>query len=219
MSVMPQMMPLEINSDKKRKIILENTIRMLTNRKLLNSNNLDTNINNITSIDSDESLYTIKLDSTHFYYPENQDNRVMYVKILQQKITGVSKSSTISEFLNQYKNSPKIIIVSSISTAAYDTIRGDYPYSEIFQEKDLMIDKIRHITVPPHELLSDTDTKKVLDEYLVKKKQMPRIFVTDPISKYYNAKVGQIFRITRPSETSGIAPYHRIVVNGNIMKQ
>lgn len=217
MSVIPQLLPLEINSEKKRKIILENIIRMLTNRKLLDETKLDDNIKKIISIDSDDLIYTIKLDFPDIYYPKSDSTKNMFIKLLPQKVTGVSKSSNIGEFITQHKNHPKILVVNSITTTAHDTIRNDYPFSEVFLEKDLMIDKVRHISVPLHELLSDEDSKRVLEEYLVKKREMPKIFVTDPIARYYNAKIGQIFKITRPSETSGLAPFHRLVIKGNIL--
>lgn len=217
MSVTPQLLPLEINSEKKRKIVLENVIRMLTNRKLLNENNIQDNIKKIISIDSDDLVYTIKLDYPEIYYPKNDFTKNMYIKLLPQKVTGVSKSSNVGEFITLHKNHPKILIVNSITSTAHDTIRNDYSYSEVFLEKDLMIDKVQHISVPQHDLLSDDNSKKVLEEYLVKKREMPKIFVSDPISKYYNARIGQIFKITRPSETSALAPYHRLVIKGNIL--
>ena len=80
-----------------------------------------------------------------------------------------------------------------------------------------MMDIVSHVSVPKHELLSYEDAESVLGEYDTKKREMPKIFVTDPVAKYFNAQVGQIFRITRPSETSGLAPYYRLVIKGNIV--
>ena len=54
-----------------------------------------------------------------------------------------------------------------------------------------------------------------LEEYEIKKREMPKMFVSEPISRYYNAKIGQIFTIIRSSEISGQAPYHRLVIKGN----
>ena len=82
-----------------------------------------------------------------------------------------------------------------------------------------MSNLVNHIPVPKHELLSDADAKKLLEEYNAKKRELPKIFVSDPVSRYFAAKVGQIFKITRPSETSGIAPSHRLVIKGNILNQ
>lgn len=217
MSVIPQLLPLEINSEKKRKIILENTIRMLTNRKLLDETKLNENIKKICSIDSDELLYIVKLDYPEIYYPKSDNTKNIYIKILPQKITGINKSTNIGEFITKYKLFPKIIIVNSITTTVHDIITNDYLYSEVFLERDLMIDKIQHISVPHHELLNEENSKKVLEEYLIKKKEMPKIFVSDPIARYFNAKIGQIIKIIRPSENSGLAPYHRLVIKGNIL--
>jgi DNA-directed RNA polymerase I, II, and III subunit RPABC1 len=52
-----------------------------------------------------------------------------------------------------------------------------------------------------------------MEEYLVKPKELPRIYVYDPIARYYYAKNGDIFRIERPSLTSGVAVVYRLVVN------
>lgn len=209
-----QLFSLEINSEKKSQIILENIIRMLTNRNLLNEDKLDENIKNIIKLHPDDQVYPIKLDNPSIYYPVSDSTKIMYVKLLMQKITGVSKTSVVGEFINQYKLYPKIIVVTSITGYANVIITTEYPFSEIFLEKDLMIDKVRHISVPKHILLSEEEGKKVFDEYFLKKKQIPRIFSDDPQTKYFNAKIGRIFTIIRPSLTSGLAPYHRIVVKG-----
>lgn len=211
MSIIPQLIPIEINSEKKRKDILTNIVRMLTNRKLLDEKHLNKNIEHITSIQSDEMLYSITLDNPTLYYNDQDTSKTFYIKILNQKITGVSKNSIIGDFLYNYKSNPKLIVVNSISNKAREQIVGEYLFSEIFLEKELLMDIVQHISVPKHELLSDTDAKNVLIEYKAKKKNIPKILITDPISRYYNAKNGQIFKITRPSETSCLAPYHRLV--------
>jgi len=201
-----QLRPLEINFEKRRQIILENIVRMLTNRKMLNENDLTKNIETLVNTESDDLTYKLKL----------VDERVFYVKLLSQKITGISKTSLIGEFLNLYKSYPKIIVVSSVTSNAIAIIKNDYIDTEIFLEKELMIDIVQHIAVPKHELLSEEESKKVLDAYLLRKKQVPKIFVTDPISKYFNAKPGNIFRISGPSPTAVLSIRYRLVVKGNI---
>lgn len=216
-SIIPQLLPLEFNSEKKRKLVLENTIKMLTNRGLLDSGNLENNIKKILSIDSDDMLYTIKLDHPELYYSVSDDTNTLFIKILPQKITGISKNSNIGEFILTHKNNPKIIIVNSITPTARDNVYNDFQYTEVFLEKDLIINIVDHVAVPKHELLSEQDTQKVLEEYMVKKKNMPKIYINDPVSRYFNAKIGRIFRIIGPSETSGLAPYYRLVIKGNIV--
>lgn len=218
MSVIPQLLPIEINLDKRRIEILKNVVKMLTNRKLLKEENLSDNIKKITSIDSDDSLYNIKLDYPEIYYPKNEHTKTMFIKFINQKITGVTKTSIIGEFLISKKDHPKLVIVNSIATKAYEQVTHDYLHTEVFLEKDLMIDIVSHISVPKHELLDQETSKQVFDEYNTKKREMPKIYLSDPISHYYNAKIGQIFSITRPSEVSCLAPYYRLVIKGTVAK-
>ena len=189
---------------------------MLTNRKLLKKENLEDNIKKILSVDSDDNLYKIQLDNPEVYYPKNENTKNFYVKLLNQKVTGVSKTSNIGDFLYKYKNNPTLIIVSSITSKAQQQLQEEFSFSEAFLEKELMMDLVSHVSVPKHELLDDNDSKLVLEEYFTKKREMPKIFVTDPVSKYYNAKIGQIFRIIRPSETSGQTFSYRLVIRGSI---
>ena len=218
MSVIPQLLPIEINQDKRRAEVLVNIVKMLTNRKLLNKENLESNIKKILSITSDDMIYSIKLDNPEIYYSKDEASKTFYIKFYNQKISGITKTSPVGEFLVSKKDNPKIVVVNSITAKVYDTIRNEYKYSEVFLEKDLMIDLVNHISVPKHELLSKEDSKALLDSYNVKKREMPKMYISDPVSRYYNAQVGQIFTITRPSEVSCLAPYHRLVIKGSIAK-
>jgi DNA-directed RNA polymerase I, II, and III subunit RPABC1 len=214
MPVLPHLIPIELNANKRRKINLENIVKMLTNRHVLKHENLETNINKISNLESDDLRYEISLDNPDRYYDPN--TKSLFVKIINQKISGVSKTSIIAEFLTQYEKYPKIIIVSEITNKVRDQIMMSYPYTEIFLEKELLINIVDHVSVPKHELLTDDEAKLLLEEYNSKKKDLPKIYVSDAIARYFNAKIGQIFRIIRPSETSGLAPYHRLVVKGNV---
>jgi DNA-directed RNA polymerase subunit H (RpoH/RPB5) len=215
MSVIPQLLPLELNAEKRKKEILTNIVKMLTNRKLLNPSNLNDNIKVLLSQDSDDNIYKIKLDNPEVYYDKSIEP-YFYIKILNQKITGISKSSNIGDFIYSKKNAPKLIIVTGITNKALQQLKEDFPNSEIFTEAELMIDLVSHVAVPKHEMLNEEETQIFLKDYLLKKREIPKMFITDPVSKYFNAKVGQVFRIIRPSEVSGQSIYYRIVIRGNI---
>ena len=214
MSVIPQLLPLELNAEKRKKEVLTNIIKMLTNRKLLNASNLNDNIKMILSQDSDDNIYKIKLDNPEIYYDKSIEP-YFYIKLLNQKITGISKTSNIGDFIYSKKNTPKLIIVSGITNKTLMQLKLDFPNSEIFTEAELMIDLVSHVAVPKHEMLNEEETQIFLKDYLLKKREIPKIFISDPVSKYFNAKVGQVFRIIRPSEVAGQSIYYRIVIRGN----
>ena len=179
---------------------------MLIARKLISADRQNEKIKQITGLNSDNQLYRVQMD-----------NSVMLVKLINQKITSVSKSSIISEFLTMHKTQPKIIVVTGISPKAQNILQSEtYPNTEIFLAKELLINIIDHISVPKYTLLTDDEAKEVIHVYHAKKKDLPKQLVFDPISKYYNAKPGQMFRIVRPSETAGEVATYRLVVKGQI---
>jgi DNA-directed RNA polymerase subunit H (RpoH/RPB5) len=214
MSVIPQLLPLELNSEERKKKVLSNIIKMLTNRKLLKMENLNDNIKNLLQQDSDNEIYKIKLENPEAYYDKSIGN-IYYVKLLHQKITGVSKNSNIGDFIYSLKNAPKLIVASAITNKALQQLQEEFPNSEVFTEPELMIDLVSHVAVPKHEVLTEEETKIFLQDYILKKRQIPEMFISDPVAKYFNAKVGQVFRIIRPSEVSVESIYYRIVIPGS----
>ena len=55
------------------------------------------------------------------------------------------------------------------------------------------------------------EAQKVLDDLNVRLDQIPKILPTDPVVKAIDAKVGDILKITRKSETAGIFVAYRVV--------
>lgn len=92
-------------------------------------------------------------------------------------------------------------------------IQHDMQY-QTFALDDLQFDIAEHYLVPKHELIdSANDIAEILKKYcLTSKTQLPWILKTDPMSKYYFAKPGNIMKITRVSPTSGIDIVYRIVI-------
>lgn len=212
--IVPQLLPIEKNSESRKNTVLTNIIKMLTERGLLNRSKQNQYIKQLTTIQSDDQTFKIDLD-----HPVNPSAKTMIIRLINQKITSISKSGGISELLTTYKTQPKIIVVNSISSKTRYQIQSDqtnYPNTEIFLERELLINIIDHVSQPKFILLSDDQTKEVLDTYHAKRREIPKILLSDPISCYYDAKPGQMFRIIRPSETSGEAVSYRLVIKGQI---
>jgi DNA-directed RNA polymerase subunit H len=212
-SIVPQLLPLEIDNETKTNRILENVIRMLTNRKLLDKDKLEDNIKKILEEKSDDYEYKIKLDETKPYY--SKDTKELVLKIYNQKVTGLAKGSILDEFIRKNIAKPKIIVVQDITSKVEDQIIHKFQNTEIFVEKNLLIDLVTHIYVPKHELLTPEEGEIILEEYYMNKRTIPKILTADPISKYFNAKIGDVFRIIRPSEITGESVFYRRVYKGN----
>lgn len=199
----------EKNNEDIRKTVLQNAIKMLTERGLLKKENLDKNIQMVINTQSDDYTYTINLDN-----PKNKNDNKLIIKIMHQKITSISKQSSISEFLLKYKEVPKIIIVHDITTKAQQQISNSYEKTEIFLEKELMVNLVDNMLVPKYEIIDqhNENYKNFYIDYKCKKRNVPRMLSTDPVAKYYGLKKGDIARVIRSSETSIISPFYRLIV-------
>ncbi len=72
----------------------------------------------------------------------------------------------------------------------------------------------KHNIVPKHEILTSDQKKEVLEKYGITLKQLPRITDKDPMVKLLEAKIEDVLKITRKSETAGESIYYRVVVKG-----
>ena len=71
-----------------------------------------------------------------------------------------------------------------------------YPMKiEFFLFEELRFNITKHTLVPKHVLLDTKESAEIIEYY--GKKFLPQIKQKDPISRYFNADIGQIFRIYR----------------------
>lgn len=75
-------------------------------------------------------------------------------------------------------------------------------------------DITKHDLVPNHELMKDEEREQMLKSFGITLRQLPRILETDPMVKTLGAKPGDVIKITRNSETAGVAIYYRTVIKG-----
>ena len=212
MADLSQFIQVTIDNEEKNKRILTNVIKMLTNRKLLNETNIDKNIESLLKQQTDTNIYLVNLDNPVTGLDET-NNKKFYIKLLNQKITTINKTSGILDFLLKYDKFPTMVIVKEYSKKAYLQMNTIYTNSELFLENELIINIVDHILVPKHEVLQNISIEEFLKQYKCKKKSnLPKLLVNDPVAKYYKMKVGDICRITRASELSGFEYFYRLVV-------
>lgn len=84
---------------------------------------------------------------------------------------------------------------------------------QVFLLRELMYNPLDHELVPPHSKLSEQEARAVLDSYMIKHRaQLPAISRSDAIARRLGLQQGDIVRITRYSETSGMYNHYRCVV-------
>jgi len=68
--------------------------------------------------------------------------------------------------------------------------------------------------VPKHTLLTDNEKQKLLDQYKITLRQLPRILVNDPVIQNLGGKLGDVVEVVRKSTVAGESLYYRVVVRG-----
>lgn len=208
MSVAHHIQPIEYNREGQKKFVFMNVIKMLAERGIVSKNNIDKIVSDFTVNHFNDDSYIIKVED-----PNKGDSDEYKIHLLiDQKILSGTKTSPIGDYIYKNMTAHKIIVVGDITQRAQQSIQTNFPLVEIFLKKEMMINLVDHIYVPKHILLSYEESEKMMNDYDVQKKDIPRILLSDPVSRYYWAKIGQIFRIIRPSEMTGSSVYYRIVV-------
>lgn len=102
------------------------------------------------------------------------------------------------------KDKPNSAILKELNNPKYNN-------TEIFERKNLLFNITKHILVPKHIILSEEEKNEVLKKFNANKEQLPKIYNTDPIAKYYGMKVGMVCKIIRKSKTTGQSIAYRTV--------
>ena len=191
---------IELNAKEINIEICKNVLKMLKRRKLINNDELIfeqifNDINNKASIEF------------------NMDNDIKCsIYIIRAKVSSIIQGSPIDDFLSNNINMQKIIIIKECSKKAVKQIINDYKNSEFFFEHEMLEDIPSKNFIPEHQLLSSDESNELLSKF--NQNELSIIYNTDMMARYYNAKIGDIFRIIRPSVTSGNSIFYRRVHNG-----
>lgn len=142
------------------------------------------------------------------------DNKKISIHTYTGKITSVVSGSPLDEYMRNAVDVHKILIMKEPSKRTAKQVTTEYPNVEFFFEHEMMEDIPSKLFIPEHILLTDDEKKEFLT--IFKESELAKINDTDMMSRYYNAKSGDIFRIIRPSLTAGKNIFYRKVVGGNI---
>ena len=132
-------------------------------------------------------------------------------------------SDDIMQFVEKYNNKSNIILVFNNDTISTPIIQQLNKYDKMLQKyggtlqyfhiKNLMFNPTRHQLVPKHTKIASDEATEVMDKYLIKgKAQMPYILHSDAIAKWLGLKQGDIVKIERINENSGISYYYRVCI-------
>jgi DNA-directed RNA polymerase I, II, and III subunit RPABC1 len=190
---------IEYNSKEINQIIIMNILKMLYRRKLIES--------------YDDEYAKLKFDNNTIIEINLNNNKICSIYFLNIKLTTITQNTPLDEYLSDNDNL-KIVIAKETTKKVVKQILTDYKNAEFFFEHEMMEDIPSKHFIPEHQLLDIDEKKELLNKF--SEYELSRIVVTDMMSRYYGAKIGDIFKIIRPSFTAGKSIFYRRVVNGSI---
>lgn len=183
-------------------IIIINLLKMLERRRVISD--IKTIYESMKEDIAPNKSISIKLD--------NGNNCFVY--IVNGKVTSITQNSPIDEFLSNNTNIQKFVIITDPSKKTFKQVMDNYPNSECFFQREFMEDIAGKDICSEHNLLNSEEKDELLQNINIK--NFSKIYSTDVMSRYYNAKVGDIFRVHRVNVTSGKGVDYRVVINGSL---
>jgi len=125
----------------------------------------------------------------------------------------------ICEYAKECRCNHFIIVYAETITPFTKTTIANYKADnncriETFSANQLQYNITEHTLVPPHRVLEAEEQGEVLERLQATLAQLPKIFTSDPVVKWYGARVGQVMEITRPSPDGHFYKAHRVVIKG-----
>ncbi len=156
-----------------------------------------------------ETFKNIPKNKLHINIP----NKILVYFPDEEKIGVKTIRICLNEMVENNIKRSIIIVKDNITPFAKYEIDSLVDYHiEIFKESELINDITEHELVPKHEKISEEEKNMIFKKYNITEKQLPYILHSDVICKFYGFEKSNIIKITRPSETSGIYEYYRLVV-------
>jgi DNA-directed RNA polymerase subunit H (RpoH/RPB5) len=194
---------IDISDFEKTEIIVSNVIKMLTDRGLLNPDDLDTNIKHYKQ-------YTDPKHNLYIPVKTVPSGEIYHVKIFNHIVTTIKTVQEIQEFLNKYNEEKKIVIIESIKNKAYHQFM-EFDKIEVFRKSDLMIHVMDHDLQPISvKIIRSKEEKQAYrDEYGIPDGHHSIIKTTDRLARHFNMQNGDIVKFV--TANNGYRPNYRIV--------
>lgn len=191
----------EYASKEINQIVIKNVLKMLERRGLINS-----------GLDEYKKLGDDLLNKSVFQI-QLTDKTKYTIYLVNAKLSSIIQGTPLDDYLSNNIDIHKIVIARDVAKKVVKQIVGEYKNAEFFFENEMLEDIPSKVFIPEHQLINSEEKTELLDKF--SESELARIFITDIMARYYGAKIGDIFRIIRPSFTAGKNVFYRRVVNGS----
>ncbi len=181
-----------------KKIILDNVLDMFFDRKLISKEKYN----------EYQKAFTSKLLDDEFKIKAS-NNDVYEIIFLKNIIKKQQVLKIIEDKTKKY-----ILIIMDPKIAKYFKDVKKIENVEVFSDFQLLINPTKNIYLSQeHILLNDDEKNDLLEEYDCTLSELPKILIDDPISKYYDANVDDVFKIIRNNPITNKQIVYRVVID------
>ena len=177
---------------------IKNILKLFNNRKYFITDNQD-KIEKIVQDIKNNGVANI-----------TDDNIKISIYYKDVELKNISSGSELDDHLSKNTEFIKFILLKEFSRKVYKQV-NEYNNTYIFHIFEMLEDIPSKNIIPDHQLLLKENIEELKKVYDIN--YFPKIYNTDMMSRYYGAKVGDIFRIKRLNLNSGVSTYYRRVVN------
>ena len=193
---------IELNSKEINIIVCFYVLKMLERRKLIN--NFDKTYQLIEGDINQKAIIEFKL---------NNDTKCS-IYMINGKLTSITQGTPLDDYLSNNLDIHKIVILKEPAKKVIKQIQSEYKNAEFFREHEMLEDMSSKVFTPDHQYLNEDEKNELLEKFNAN--ELSEMNEHEPQARYYNAKVGDIFRIIRPSLSSGTSIFYRRVAHGPI---
>jgi DNA-directed RNA polymerase subunit H (RpoH/RPB5) len=193
---------IQMNDKEINQTIVENVLKLLERRKLLKS--WEDEYNKLKSVLTSQTIFEVILE----------DKTKCGIYIINARLSSIVSGTPLANYLSNNLNVHKIIIIRDVLKKVVKQIIHEYKNAEFFFESEMLEDLPSKDFIPHHEIICDEEKTELLNKY--SEKELSKILNTDIMCRYYGGKLGDIFKITRPSFTAGYSIFYRKVAPGSL---
>jgi DNA-directed RNA polymerase subunit H (RpoH/RPB5) len=192
----------ELNSKEINIEICHNILKMLNCRKLIDD--VEKSFNTIIGDINLKAIIEINLNN----------NIKCSIYSINVKLNSIAQGTPFDDYLSNNPDVHKIVILRDPAKKVLKQILSEYKNTEFFFEHEMLEDIPSKIFIPKHSILNEFEKEELLR--INNENDLSVIFNTDMMSRYFNAKIGDIFKIIRPNMSSGTSIFYRRVAHGSL---
>lgn len=192
----------ELNSKEINIEICRNILKMLNRRNLIDD--VEKSFNIIVGDINLKAIIEISLNN----------NTKCSIYSINVKLNSIAQGTPFDDYLSNNLDIHKIVILKDPAKKVLKQILSEYKNTEFFFEHEMLEDIPSKIFIPKHIILNEFEKEELASKY--GEIELSIIFDTDMMSRYFNAKIGDIFKIIRPNMSSGTSIFYRRVAHGSL---